>query len=120
MRAYLTDRDGVGIMRLHGVVGAEDAHRLMGSIRVRGGGCFILDFEHVEHVDYKAFHLLAASPRGIQLLISGLSDYLIDIFAFAGRRRALPVYPNWRNAFRYLMAERGKLVAPAPTGAAGR
>jgi len=119
MRVYLTDRDGVGIMRLHGTLGAEDARTLLRSIGGRGNGCFILDFEHVDHVDYRFFHQLAASPRGIELLLSGLSDYLIDIFAFAGRRRALPVYPSWRNAFRYLMAERGKLVPAAPGGAAG-
>ncbi|MBN1884973.1 MAG: hypothetical protein JW876_05570 [Candidatus Krumholzibacteriota bacterium] len=120
MKVYLTDKDGVGILRLHGTVGADDVRRIVRSIAGRGGGCVIIDFEHVDHVDYRAFQLLDGVPRGAQLLLSGFSDYVLDIFAFAGKLRSLPVYPNWRHAFRHLMAERGKLIAPAAVAAAGR
>lgn len=108
--------DGVAVLRISGVVRREDALMLLQSIgkspaSVRGS--FILDFQGVEHVDYHVFVLFEewfSSSPGI--VMSGLSDYLLDIFAFVQRRNAIPIYPDWRKALNYLVVQRARLGEP--------
>ena len=83
-------------------------------------GCFILDFEKVNHVDYRAFNILEDGyPAGARVIMSGLSDYVLAIFAFVTKGDVIPIYPDWRKALRYLVVERGKLGRPIPAGSAG-
>ena len=120
MKVYRSDKGGIGVWRLAGVVGRDDAVALLGSLkdlRESNRGCFILDFEKVEHVDYRAFNVLEDGyPEGARVLLSGLSDYVLDIFAFVTKRNVLPVYPDWRKALRFLVVERGKLGTPIGVG----
>ena len=120
MRIYRSDKNGIGIWRLAGVVGADDAKGIVLSLRAsteRGSGCFILDFAAVKHVDYRAFGILEEGfPEGANVLLSGLSDYILDILAFVMGRRPLAIFPDWRRAMRYLTVERGKLGSPLPAG----
>lgn len=113
MKIYRSDKGGIGLWRLSGVVGREDAVTLLSSLRDSrdsNRGCFILDFENVQHVDYRAFNILEDGyPEGSRVLLSGLSDYILDIFAFVTKGNVIPVYPDWRKALRYLVVERGKL-----------
>jgi len=114
MKAYHTDKDGIGIWRLSGVVGIADALTLLRSLDKRENGCFIIDFEQVDHIDYRAFELLEERrPRGAKLLYSGLNDYVLDIYAFVRDSRGVAVYPDVQQALSYLTVERGKICLPA-------
>ena len=113
MKAYHTDKDGIGIWRLSGIVGIPDALTLLRSLDERENGCFIIDFERVDHVDYRAFELLGERrPLGAKLLFSGLNDYVLDIFAFVGAPLGVAVYPDVKKALNYLTVERGKICSP--------
>lgn len=114
MKAYHTDKDGIGIWRLSGVVGIADALTLLRSLDKQQNGCFIIDFERVDHVDYRAFELLEERrPRNAKLLYSGLNDYVLDIFAFAGDPLGATIYPDVKRALSHLAVERGKICSPA-------
>jgi hypothetical protein len=121
MKIYRSDKGGVGLWKLSGVVRRDDAVMLLSSLnesRDSNRGCFILDFEDVRHVDYRAFTVLEDGyPSGSRVLLSGLSDYVLDIFAFVTKGNVLSVYPDWRRALRFLTVERGKLgpAASAPS-----
>jgi hypothetical protein len=123
MKIYRTDKGGIGIWKLSGVVGRDDAQLLVRSLYDSAGlnrGCVILDFEKVKHVDYRAFNVLEEGyPQGGKVLLSGLSDYVLGIFAFVARRNIITVYPDWKKAFRYLTVERGKLGTPLAAGSSG-
>ncbi len=113
MRVYRSDRGGIGIWKLAGVVDRDDALVLLRALEESGErcrGCFILDFENVKHVDYRAFGMLEdGCPDGAHVLLCGLSDYILDIFAFVSRRNIFDVFPDWKRALRYVAVERGKL-----------
>jgi hypothetical protein len=110
MKAYHTDKEGIGIWRLSGVVSPADALTLLRSLGGWENGCFIIDFEKVEHINYAAFEILEnGAPKGAKVLFSGLSDYVLDIFAFVRRSDAIPVYPDLQRALSYLIVERGKI-----------
>jgi len=123
MKVYRSDKGGIGLWKLSGVVERDDAVMLLSSLKEAkdsNRGCFILDFENVKHVDYRAFNILEDGyPEGARVLLSGLSDYILDIFAFVTKGNVIPVYPDWRKAFRYLVVERGKLGTAIPAGSAG-
>jgi len=123
MKIYRSDKGGIGLWKLSGVVGRDDAVMLLGSLKdsqESNRGCFILDFEEVKHVDYRAFNILEDGyPAGARVILSGLSDYVLDIFAFVTRGDVIPIYPDWRKALRYLVVERGKLGFPIPAGSTG-
>lgn len=123
MKIFRSDKGGIGLWKLSGVVAREDAEKLLSSLkgsRESNRGCFIIDFERVEHVDFRAFAVLEEGyPEGRRVLVSGLSDYVLGIFAFVTKRNVIPVYPDWRKALRYLTVERGKLGTPIRAGAAG-
>ena len=111
MKAYHTDKEVIGIWRLSGVVSPADALTLLRSL---GGdnGCFIIDFEKVDHINYTAFEILEnGAPKGAKVLYSGLSDYVLDIFAFVRRSDTIPVYPDLQKAMNYLVVERGKICS---------
>jgi hypothetical protein len=117
MRVYRTDREGIEVLRLSGVIDCDDAEMLashIGTSSHYGGGCCILDFSGVRHADYRVFEtlerLIGKSPG---VIFSGFSDYLLSIFAFVSRTKMAPVFSDWRKAFRYLKAERGKLAVYA-------
>jgi hypothetical protein len=121
MKAYHTDKDGIGIWRLSGVVGLGDALTLVRSLSRRENGCFIIDFEGVDHVDYRAFAALAnGCPRGAKLLYSGLNDYVLDIYAFAGNSDDISLYPDLRGALSYLTVVRGKICSVGSRNSHGR
>ena len=117
MRVYRTDRDGLEVLRLSGVIDSSDADMLISHIHstpASSGGCCILDFAGVMHADYHLFQSLdrlAGKSPGV--IFSGFNDYLLSIFAFVSRTKMAPVFSDWRKAFRYLKAERGKLGAYA-------
>jgi anti-anti-sigma regulatory factor len=117
MRVYRSDKGGIGIWKLAGVVDRDDALVLLRTLQETETcrrGCFILDFENVVHVDFRAFGVLEdGCPDGACVLLCGLSDYILDIFAFVSRRRIFDVFPDWKKALRYIAAERGKL-GPSP------
>ena len=123
MKIYQSDKGGIGLWKLSGVVEREDVEMLLSSLkgsRDSNHGCFILDFENVEHVDFRAFNVLEDGyPEGERVLVSGLSDYVLGIFAFVTKRNVIPVYPDWRKALRYLVVERGKLGTPMPAAPTG-
>jgi hypothetical protein len=123
MKVYRTDKGGIGIWKLAGVVDRDDARVLLRTLRETDDsarGCFIIDFENVQHVDYRVFGLLEEGcPEGACVLLSGLSDYLLDIFAFVTRKHVLAVYPDWKKALRHFIVERGKLAHSLAAGAAG-
>jgi len=123
LKIYRSDRGGIGIWKLSGVVGKDDAQVLVRSLRESEGasrGCVIIDFENVKHVDYRAFNVLEDGyPEGAKVLVSGLSDYVLGIFAFVTKRNIISVYPDWKKALRYLTVERGKLGSPVAAGSAG-
>jgi hypothetical protein len=123
MKIYRSDRGGIGLWKLSGIVERDDALALLSSLKESSDlnrGCFILDFENVKHVDYRAFNVLEDGyPEGARVLLSGLSDYVLGIFAFVTRGNVIPVYPDWRRAFRYLVVERGKLGRPVPAAPTG-
>ncbi len=122
MRIYRTEREGVAVFRISGVVRREDALMLLQSLGHSPGsvsGSFILDFQGVEHVDYHVFVLFEEWFAGASgVVMSGLSDYILDIFAFVQRRNVIPIYPDWRKALHYLIGERAKLGDPVPVGMA--
>jgi hypothetical protein len=123
MKVYRTDKDGISIWRLVGVIEREDALILVRSLNKSGQsnrGCLILDFEHVEYVDCRAFQLLddCLFPCA-EVLLSGLNDYLLDNFVFARRKSTVSIYSSWKRALRYLMVERGKIGTPVSTSFIG-
>lgn len=124
MKIYRSDKGGIGLWKLSGTVGRDDAVTLLSSLKDSRGssrGCFIIDFEKVKHVDYRAFSILEDGyPAGARVILSGFSDYILDIFAFVTKGNVIPVYPDWRKALRYLVVERGKLGTPIPAASAGR
>jgi hypothetical protein len=123
MKIYRSDRGGIGLWKLSGTVERDDAVMLLNSLtdsQESSRGCFILDFEKVRHVDYRAFNILEDGyPAGARVIMSGFSDYVLNIFAFVTRGGVIPVYPDWRKALRHLVVERGKLGAPIPAASAG-
>lgn len=124
MKIYRTDRHGVDVWRLSGVIGIDDTRKLARTLLesdLLSRGCMILDFENVDHIDYRALQLLESwLPSGAGVFLSGLNDYLLDIFAFIKRRNLPPIYPNWKKALHYLMTERGKVCTPPSASAAGK
>ncbi len=111
MRVYRTDRDGIEVLRISGIIESGDAEMLVSHLASpSNGGCCILDFAGVRHVDYTVFQtlerLIGRSPG---VIFSGFNDYLLSIFAFVSNTKMTPVFSDWRTAFRYLKAERGKL-----------
>jgi hypothetical protein len=124
MKIYRTERDGIEVLRIAGVIDSVDAEMLAGHIRTadRPNGCRILDFAGVSHADYRVFQvferLIGKSPG---VIFSGFNDYLLSIFAFVSSKKMAPVFSDWRTAFRYLRAERGKygLYAAARRTAGG-
>lgn len=123
MRVHRSDKGGIGIWKLSGVVDRDDALVLLRALRESEEcrrGCFILDFENVKHVDYRAFGVLEEGcPDGACVALCGLSDYILDIFAFVSRRRSFDVFPDWKRALRYIAVERGKLGPSTAALAAG-
>ena len=116
MRVYRTDRDGIEVLRLSGTVDDGDAGMLASHLGSRNsaGGCCILDFSGVDHVDYRVFRIFEdLSTMNPGVIFSGLDDYLLNIFAFASGKRMTPVFANWRKALGYLMAERGRMGVQA-------
>jgi len=122
MKIYRSDKGGIGLWKLSGVVGKDDALMLLSTLKESkesNRGCFILDFENVRHVDYRAFNVLEDGyPDGARVLLSGLSDYVLDIFAFVTKRNVISVYPDWKKALRHLVVERGKLGHSFAAGSA--
>jgi hypothetical protein len=117
MRVHRTDRDGIEVLRISGVIDDSDAEMLashIGCAPAVSGGCCILDFAGVRHADYRVFQsldrLIGTSPG---VIFSGFNDYLLSIFAFVSRTKMTPVFSDWRKAFRYLKVERGKMGAYA-------
>lgn len=123
MRIHRTDKGGIDVWKLSGVVDRDDALVLLRTLtesREASRGCYIIDFSNVRHVDYRAFGILEEGyPEGARVLLSGLSDYVLGIFAFVATRRRFDVYPDWRKALRHLVVERGKLAFPLAAGAHG-
>ena len=112
MKAYHTDKDGIGIWRLSGVVELGDALTLIRSLGSRENGCFIIDFEGVDHIDYRAFEAIEEGcPRGAKLLYSGLNDYVLDIYAFVRHSDKISLYPDISRALSYLTVVRGKICS---------
>jgi hypothetical protein len=111
MKIYRSDKGGIGLWKLSGTVGRDDAVTLLSSLKDSqdsNRGCYILDFEKVNHVDYRAC-----------VIMSGFSDYVLDIFAFVTRGNVIPVFPDWRKALRHFVVERGKLGTPIAAGSTG-
>ncbi len=124
MKLYRTEKHGVSLWKLSGVVGREDLFFFTQYLKdtcSNGKGCLIIDFENVMHVDYKTFRIIEDfSPASACILLSGLSDYLLDIYAFASPGRTNPVYSNWREALSYLIIEKGKLRYSVYNPSAGK
>ena len=124
MRVYRTERDGIEVLRISGIIDSRDAEMLVshiGSASIASGGCCILDFTGVRHADLRLFQslerLIGRSPG---VIFSGFNDYLLSIFAFVSSTKMTPVFSDWREAFTYLKVERGKLgVYAAGQPAAG-
>jgi hypothetical protein len=120
MRVYRTDRDGIEVLRVSGIIERTDTDTLVDFIGAPGpGGCCILDFTEVRHADYRVFRslckLIDTSPG---VIFSGFSDYLLSIFAFVCSTKMTPVFSDWKAAFSYVKAERGKMgIGAAVTGA---
>jgi hypothetical protein len=123
MKIYRSERDGVTVWRLSGVVEREDAKKLVRAMKGRAKrlrGCHVLDFTDVGHVDYHAFRVLEDSIRADKdVLLSGLSDYVLDIFAFSRRKRHLAVFSDWRKALQHIKLDRGKMISLPAHGFAG-
>jgi hypothetical protein len=121
MKAYHTDKDGIGIWRLSGVVDLGDVLTLLRSLNKRENGCFIIDFEGVDHIDYRAFKVLEEEcPKGAKLLYSGLNDYILDIYAFVHHSNNISIYPDVQRALSYLTVVRGKLYSRESRASHGR
>jgi hypothetical protein len=118
MRVYRTDREGVQVLRLSGEIGRTDAEMLVSRLGGGSGGCYVLDFAGVPHVDYRAFGILERLTRqNPGVIFSGFSDYLLSILVFVSDMKMTPVFSTWRTALHYLLIERGKLDAGAAVGA---
>jgi ABC-type transporter Mla MlaB component len=118
MRVYRTDREGVQVLRLSGEIDRADAEMLSSRLGGRIGGCCILDFAGVRHVDYRAFGILERlTHQNHGVIFSGFSDYLLSILVFVSDMEMAPIFSTWRTALRWLQAERGKLGAGAAVGA---
>ncbi len=117
MRIYRTDTEGIAVFRITGNVREDEAFMLLQFIGRESGefrGSVILDFQGVDHVDYHVFELFEKWFSGRSgVVLSGLSDYLLDIFAFVHRKNVIPIFPDWRKALYFLMTERGKVGSPA-------
>lgn len=117
MRIYRTDREGIAVFRISGIVERKDAAMLLQFLGHSPGsskGSFILDFQGVEHVDYHVFEMFEEwFSGGSGVLLSGLSDYILDIFAFVNKKNVIPIFSDWRKALHFLIVERGKMGAPA-------
>lgn len=115
MRIYRSERDGVAVWRLSGAVERAGAVRIVRMMKGRGKrlrGCHVLDFTGVVHVDYRAFRALEdCIPADAEVLLSGLNDYVLDIFAFACRKRHLTVYADWKVALQHIRLDRGKMIS---------
>ncbi len=113
MRVYRTDRDGIEVLRISGTLDCSDAEMLIshiGGAASPGGGCCILDFAGVRHADYKVFGIFEKlTGKNPGVIFSGFNDYLLSIFAFVCSAEMTPVFSDWRKAFRFLKAEKGKL-----------
>ena len=109
MKVYRTNGDGIAIWKISGVLQRRDVFTLIDAIRGSGdriNGYNILDFENVEHAYYLAFRLLEESSNGGQrMLFSGLSDYLLDIYAFARQKSTISIFSDCEKAFRYARDE---------------
>lgn len=118
-KVYISNRNGIAIVRLSGVVGKDEIVSLIESISDSSGGisgCLVVDFEKVTHIDFKAFQYLEeVLPSGSRVSLSGLSDYLLDIFSFVSNKRQIPIYPDWKKALNFLAANRGKMAEPVRT-----
>jgi hypothetical protein len=123
MKIYRTKRNGVNVWRLAGVMGRGDAVGLVRAMKGRGGrirGCHVLDFTDIAHVDYQAFRMLEERlPAGAGIVLSGLSDYVLDIFAFIRRKGHFAIYDGWREALRHIRLDRGKMITGAAHNYAG-
>lgn len=123
MRVYRTEKEGIKIFRLSGVVCREDATTLLRFIGVTPGlerGCRVIDFSGVEHVEYSVFEMFEERfDANSGIVMSGLSDYILDIYAFISNRNVIPVFPHWRKAMHYLIVEHGKMGTPAELSLAG-
>ena len=123
MKIYRSQKEGVIVWRLSGVMEKRDATKLVGAMRgsrMRLCGCHVLDFSKVAHVDYHAFRVLEDRiPEGAGIVLSGMSDYVLDIFGFAQRKRHLTIYSEWREALNHIRFDRGKMLSPATRNIAG-
>ncbi|MBN1163622.1 MAG: STAS domain-containing protein [Candidatus Krumholzibacteriota bacterium] len=113
MRVYRTTREGVGILRISGRMDGHDARMLLRSLKETTDscrGCYILDFQGVESVDYKVFEILDQwFQDGTKVMLSGMNDYLMNVFSFLRKKNMYSVFPNWRKALGHLIAHRGKM-----------
>ena len=113
MKVYRTDRDGIEVLRISGIIDSSDVEMLVshvGSASIASGGCCILDFAGVRHADYRVFQSLERLiDRSPGVIFSGFNDYLLSIFVFVSSTKMAPVFSDWRKAFRYLKVKRGKL-----------
>lgn len=123
MRMYRSEKDGVTVWRLAGVMARTDALSLVRAMKGAGKrlrGCHVIDLADVMHVDYHAFRVLEERiPAGAGVVLSGMSDYVLDIFAFAGGKRHIDVYSGWREALRHIRHDRGKMIPSATQYCAG-
>ena len=113
MKVYRTDRDGIEVLRISGIIDSSDVEMLVshvGSASIASGGCCILDFAGVRHADSRVFQSLERLiDRSPGVIFSGFNDYLLSIFVFVSSTKMAPVFSDWRKAFRYLKVKRGKL-----------
>ena len=113
MKVYISNRNGIAVIRLSGVVGKEEVVSLVESISDSTGkisGCLIVDFEEVTHINFRAFQYLEkVLPSDSKVIFSGMNDYLLDIFSFVSGNREIPIYPDWRKALGFLTAVRGRM-----------
>lgn len=123
MKIYRSKKDGVTVWRLSGVVENADAAGLVRAMKGSGKrlrGCHVLDFADVAHVDYHAFRTLETRiPADAGIVLSGLSDYVLDILAFSQRNRHLAIYSDWREALQHIRFDRGKILSSASHNFAG-
>ncbi len=115
MKIYRSDKDGVTVWRLSGAVERADAVTIVRMMRGRGRrlrGCHVLDFTGVVHVEYRAFRVLEDSiPADAEVLLCGLNDYVLDIFAFARGKRHLAIFSDWKDALQHIRLDRGKMIS---------
>jgi len=84
---------GALTVRLFGRLNAREVGRIAEAIAERGCAprdLVVVDFEQVEHVDYRALPdfaraMLSQTSRGADVMFAGLSRYLRDLFDIAGQ-----------------------------------